>query len=129
MFETIESSAGFTKYMKHYWFTEFRHYYPIVMESEEMKQDGDPWWRYTGYVKKFNESRKSKISSGNSKVIDEMMSAYRPCKTKTSDLLHLSYVQHKPEDLGTKNKSVGCCILRTQVGMECMEGKIPMREK
>ena len=44
MFETIESSAGLTKYMKHYRFTEFWHYYPMVMESEEMRQDGDPWW-------------------------------------------------------------------------------------
>ena len=129
MFESIESSAGFTKYMKHYRFTEFRHYYPRVMESEELKQSGDPWWRYTGYVKKFNESRKAKINSGNWKVIDELMSAYCPRTTKTSDLPHLSYVQRKPEDLGTELKNVGCCILRTQLGMECMEGKIPMRLK
>ena len=129
MFETIESSAGFTKYMKHYRFNEFRHYYPMVMESEEMRQDGDPWWRYTGYVQKFNESRKEKISSGNWIVIDEMMSAYRPRKTKSSDLPHLSYVQRKPEDLGTELKNAGCCILRTQLGMECMEGMWPMRAK
>ena len=52
-----------------------------------------------------------------------------PRKTKTSDLPHLSYVQHKPEDLGTELKNAGCCILRTQLGMECMEGKIPTRLK
>ena len=72
---------------------------------------------------------KSKISSGNWKVIDEMMLAYCPRKIKLPDLLHLSYVQRKPEDLGTENINAGCCILRTQVGMECMEGKLPMRAK
>ena len=92
VFETIETSAGFSKYMKHYRLTEFNHYYPKVMESQEMTQDGDPWWQYTSYVNFFNQSRKSMIHYGNWKVIDEIMSAYRPCKTKSLDLPYLLFV-------------------------------------
>ena len=57
------------------------------------------------------------------------MMAWRPRKTKTGGLPHLSYIMRKSKKLGTENKNAGCLVTGTQCGMETAEGKIPMRGK
>ena len=52
------------------------------------------------------------------KVLDESMSAFKPRTTKLSLLPNISYVQRKPEPLGTEFKNDACAVLGTMVYLE-----------
>ena len=99
------------------------------MHNEEMKEKGNPWWKFAGYVDQFNVSCRAKIRVSWWKTLDESMFAYCLQKTKTGGLPHLSFVLYKPEPLGSETKDVGCTELKVKMVMELQEGKILMRAK
>ena len=60
----------------------------------------EPWWQIRGAIDGFNKNRNLKISASALKVLDEIMCAYQPRKSKTGGLPHLSFVMRKPKPLG-----------------------------
>ena len=72
----------------------------------------------------FNQSRKEFVMPCELIVIDESMSAFRPQTTKTGGLPVLTFVQRKPEDLGTELKMlVVCPVTGVTMHMEIQRGK------
>ena len=57
------------------------------------------------------------------KIFDESMSAWRPQTTSKGGLPHLSFVDRKPEPLGTKFKNVACAITGIMLALEIQRGK------
>ena len=51
------------------------------------------------------------------------MSAFRPQTTKTGNLPHLSFIQRKPEPLGTELKVAMCTELQVMTFLSLCRGK------
>ena len=68
-------------------------------------------------------SKKRFIQSCNSKVIDELISGFRPQTRSKGNLPHLAHNLWKPEDLGTEFKCVACTILRITIATETCQSK------
>ena len=107
-------------------FEAIKKYIPYVFAKWDDK-DTDPWWQVTGGVEGFNNGRKDKILSGYAKVMDELMSAFKPRTTATGNLPHLSFIQRKPEPFGTEFKAILCALTGMLLFIEIQRGKLPMR--
>jgi Transposase IS4 len=93
----------------------------------------DKWHPVRGLINAFNANRSETIAASVHKVMDESMSAFKPRTTKMGNLPHLSFIQRKPEPLGSEFKvtgdskrkmGTGCMIhLELQEGKEAMRGK------
>jgi len=59
-----------------------------------------------GGLKSFNENRRRVAKAPNIKVLDEMMSAWRPQTRNSGNLPSLSFILRKPEPLGTGFKDM-----------------------
>ena len=81
------------------------------------------------YIDRFNEKRKQEITFSIWDILDESMSAYVPKKTKLGGLPNISFIQRKPEPLGTEFKGGGCAVIRSCKRLEIQEGKIWMKSK
>ena len=79
-------------------FNELRPYFALMFSDPASPKE--PWWQIRGAVDGFNEVRKVNISASSLKVLDEIMCAYQPRKSKTGGLPHLSFVMRKPKPLG-----------------------------
>ena len=88
----------------------------------------DPWWQVAGGVDGFNENRKKIVMAGFTKVMDELMSAFKPRMTPTGNLPHLSHIQRKPEPFGTEFKATMCATTGVLLFIELQKGKLPMRQ-
>lgn len=126
-YESVMSHPNFERFMPYSRFKVFRKFVPDVMINDQMEEDGDPWWRFAGFVDKFNANRKLNFLSSLLLTGDETMSAQRPRKTKTGGLPHLSYIFRKPEPLGTEFKNVACAATGVMTYLEIQRGKTPMR--
>ena len=69
--------------------------------------ENSDWSEIQKAVEGFNKKRKIYVSASAMKVLDEMMCAWCPRKTKTGGLPHLSFILRKPKPLG---KSCGHLI-------------------
>ena len=78
----------------------------------------DPWWKFEGAIRQFNEIRKKIILPSEVIAVDESMSAWRPQSTAKGGLPNLSFIMRKPEDLGIEFKSAVCPILGIMTFLE-----------
>ena len=74
----LSPHVNFGKYMKYWRFKQIKNYAPKVMESKELKEMADDWWRFKKRVDEFNETRKRELLTSHVLVFDESMSAYIP---------------------------------------------------
>ena len=125
---TIEPTAEFYKYMAKYRFKEFRQFLPVINEDKS-KELTDPWWRYVGGVESFNLNRLKYIIQSNHISMDELMSAWRPRKTKTGGLPNITFILRKPEPLGTEKKCTACSACKVMLHMEIQRGKEGMKNE
>ena len=123
---TIEPSANFGKYLPLYRFKEWRRFLPITSE-DPTRSNSDPWWRFAGNIEFFNLNRLRCIASSNHVCIDELMSAWRPRKTKTGGLPNLTYVSRKPEPLGSEFKVASCSRSKVMLHLEIQRGAEGMK--
>ena len=61
--------------------------------------------------------------------MDELMSAWRPRKTKTGGLLNITYILQKPEPLGSEFKCTGCTVGKFKNFLEIQRGKEEMKKR
>lgn len=94
--------------------TRFRQWKNAVswIYADETLKDEDPWWRIINAINCWNSNRSRTICAGTTTVLDETISAFRPQTTATGNLPHLSYIQRKPEPLGTELKVSMCSELQ-----------------
>ena len=59
-------------------FQENKRLVPFMMEDENLKKDGDVWWRFKARVEEFNKIRKQILFTSSIRVFDESMSSYVP---------------------------------------------------
>ena len=96
--------------------------------ADKRKKGSDPWWQLVGGIDGFNEVREKNVSSGFVITLDESMSAFKPQTTKTGNLPHLSFIQRKPEPLGTEYKnSAETSTLDVFLYTELQRGKQEMK--
>lgn len=120
--DSIMMNARFDRYMKLYRFKEFRYYLPKVFELP-MEKETDPWWAFSSAIKDFNDIRKDNVTSSWKKILDELMSAWRPRTTKNGGLPNISYIIRKPEPLGTEFKSVCDPVTGVVTHLEIQRGE------
>ena len=125
---SIEPNAEFYKYMPKYRFKEFRQFLPTINEDRS-KENSDPWWRYVGGVDSFNLNRLKYVVSSNHISMDELMSAWRPRKTKTGGLPNITNIPRKPKPLGTEKKCTSCSSCKVMLHMEIQRGKDEMKKQ
>ncbi len=94
--------------------------------SPEHKED-DAWWMISLAIDEFNMNRKWCIKASFLKTMDESMSAFWPQTRSTGNLPHLSYIMHKPEDLGTEFKVIACAMTGIILHLEIQKGHDAMR--
>ena len=123
---TIEPAANFGKYLPLYRFKEWRKFLPITNE-DPTRSEVDPWWKFVGNIEFFNLNRLRCIASSNHVCVDELMSAWRPRKTKTGGLPNLTYVRRKPEPLGSEFKVSSCTRSKVMLNLEIQRGAEGMR--
>ncbi|KAL7458010.1 hypothetical protein ACHAWC_009713 [Mediolabrus comicus] len=104
-------------------FEEFKRYLPSGFEGDDKT---DPWYRINRLIEGFNSNRKFKVAASRKKVMDELMSAYRPRTSVTGGLPNISYIQRKPEPLGSEFKVVVCPITKIMLFVEIQRGKDAM---
>jgi len=81
-------------------FKDFRRFLPVIWFDFQLKDASDPWWKFAGAVKEFNDIQRERVQASSWKVIDELMCAWRPCTTALGGLPNISFIMHKPEPLG-----------------------------
>ena len=108
---SILPHPNFDRFMLEYRFKNFRHFLPYIFADESLRDADDPWWKFAGAVKEFNDHRSNIIKPSKTKVADESMSAYRPRTTATGGLPNISFVKWKPEPLGKVISLLVCFIL------------------
>lgn len=109
------------RFMKFYRFKDIKSFIPWMVKDESRK-DKDPWWQFVKAVEDFNANRKSTVAASIWKVFDESMSAYRPRTTKTGGLPNISWIERKPEPLGTELKNVACALTGIMLALEIQRG-------
>ncbi len=117
--------ARFGRFMTLKRFKALRAHIPFIMSDADL-ESSTPWWMIDRYLCDFLQNRKRLVAATCWKVLDKLMSAFRPRTRKTGNLPHLSYLLRKPKPLGTEFK----CCADTGTGimlcMEVQEGKDPM---
>ena len=88
----------------------------------------NPWWKADGMVTKFNLHRRRVFRTSSKMTVDESMSAFRPQTTPLGNLPFLSFIQRKPEDLGTEFKIVADAIIGIMLFIEIQKGKEAMSD-
>ena len=89
----------------------------------------DPWFTVSKLISDFNKNRFIRVAASTVKLLDESMSAYKPRKDKTGGLPNISYIQRKPEPLGTEFKSVCCGVTGIMLHLEIQRGKGEMDKR
>ena len=88
---------NFDPYVHPHWLKEFCHFLPEVWLGYNLKESNDPWWQFQAAVGQFNNLRSERIHAYCWKVVDELMSAYRPRTAKLGNLPNISFVMCKPD--------------------------------
>jgi Transposase IS4 len=125
--EGYAKKVDLSSFMTRSRFTDIRKWIPFLF-ADDAKREIDDWWQFSEAVNLYNENRARRIITSMVLVLDESMSAFRPQTKKAGNLPHISYVERKPEDLGTEFKVVadsviGCCLY-----LEIQKGSKLMRE-
>ena len=94
--------------------------------TEQLREN--PWAEVDYWVRAFNKNRKEELVVGTDITPDEMMMAWKG-KKGNGGIAHLSFVERKPEPLGTENKTVCEGTMGLCVYLEIQKGKIAMARK
>jgi hypothetical protein len=124
--EGIEQPINLGHHMLKYRFDEIKKFVPYMWERPELKET-DPWWMCSLMQEQFNENRKRTVMASFQKVLDELMSAFRPQTRKNGDLPNLSWIPRKPEPLGAEFKAICCAITAIMLWIELQRGREGMR--
>ena len=124
---TLEPKANFEDHMFSYRFKQFREFLPVIYRDYSVV-DSDPWWKFASAVNEFNRNRLLLLAPSNHLCIDEMMSAWKPRKTKLGGLPNITHIPRKPEPLGTEFKCVACSQTGCMLNLEIQRGKDGMRD-
>ena len=108
-------------------FDAIRKYFPYAFQDLEAMRNGDPWHMVSKLVEDFNTNRAEKIAASVYKVVDELISAWRPQSTPKGGLPHLSFIMRKPEPLGTEFKSLVCSITG-KITIVCVVSFLPFQK-
>ena len=73
--QVLFEKVDFSKYMMKWRFQEIKKLFPFIMEDENLKKDGDVWWRFKARVEEFNKIRKQILFTSSIRVFDESMSS------------------------------------------------------
>ena len=125
---SVAAKNDFGVHMRYYRFQQFRTFYPKIWEDDGLRKAMDPWWKFEGAIRQFNEIRKKIILPSEVIAVDESMSAWRPQSTAKGGLPNLSFIMRKPEDLGIEFKSAVCPILGIMTFLEIQRGKDDMKK-
>ena len=106
--EGIVEKVDGNKYMTYRRFKFIKQHFMSQFEFEMSDNEKlyNRWWRVGYLTYGFNENRRRTVASSRVKILDEVMSAYRPQRRKTGNLPNISYVLRKSEPLGTELKTV-----------------------
>ena len=126
---SIVKVTDFGQYIPEYRFKHFKRFVPTMWECQMLKARNDPWWRFAGAVREFNEIRMKEILTSTSRILDESMSAYRPRTTRLGGLPNISYIRRKPEPLGTEFKCCVCPLTNLMTHLEIQRGKDGMKNQ
>ena len=96
--------------MAKYRFDHIKTFFPWSFQDKEAEANGEPWHMVMLLVDGFNKNRHDWVAASAKKVLDELMSAWKPQTTKTGGLPHLSFILRKPEPLGTEFKCICCPV-------------------
>lgn len=124
--EGYRSQIDVSRHMTNYRHRQIRKYFPYLFANEDKKQT-DPWWQVSQGIEDFNLTCKKAVKPGLKMVLDESMSAFRPRTTATGNLPNLSYIQRKPEPLGTELKVTADAHTGMFLFLEIQRGKEAMR--
>ena len=118
---TMEGTVDFGKYMKLWRFKQLKLILPKTME-DRVRKETDGWWQTRKFMDSYGEKTKKTMYASSLCVLDESMSAFIPRTTKTGNLPNLSFVQRKPEPLGTEFKIGMDGLIEKCLWMETQEG-------
>ena len=119
--KSLAGKVDFGKYMKLWRFKELKLLLPRTME-DEAKKATDDWWRVRKYMDSFTDHVKDSMYISSLVCLDESMSALVPRTTKSGNLPNLSYVERKPEPLGTEFKVAMDGLIGKALWLEIQEG-------
>jgi hypothetical protein len=124
--EGIEQPINLGHHMLKYRFDDIKKFIPYMWERPGLKAT-DPWWQLSLMEEEFNENRSRTVMASCEKVLDELMSAFRPQTRKNGDLPNLSFIPRKPEPLGAEFKAICCAASAMMIWIELQRGREPMR--
>ena len=86
--------------------SKFHHaFFDLSKNDSTVEETYDPWFPVSKLINDLNENRRRLVASSSTKLLDETMSAWKPRKDKTGGLPNISFIQRKPEPLGTEFKA------------------------
>jgi len=93
---------SFASYMSYSRFKDFRRFLPVIWFDFQLKDASDPWWKFAGAVKEFNDIQRERVQASSWKVINELMCAWRPRATALGGVPNISFIMRKPEPVSTQ---------------------------
>jgi hypothetical protein len=81
--EGIEQPVNLGHHVLKHRFQEIKKFVPCMWERPELEET-DPWWQVSLMEEEFNENRRRTAMSSFEKVLDELMSAFRPQTRKNN---------------------------------------------
>ena len=80
--EGYRSKTDLSVHMEKRRFNDIRKWFSFVFADDSAKSS-DPWWMVQKEVTEFNNKRRKVVQAANWHVLDESMSAWKPCTNKT----------------------------------------------
>ncbi len=121
-------APDFGLYLSRPRFEKILHYWSQGPDGTSEQLRENPWAEVDYWVKGFNKNRKEELVVGTDLTPDEMMMAWKG-KKGNGGIAHLSFVERKPEPLGTEIKAVCEGTMGLSVFLEIQKGKIAMARK
>ena len=121
-------APDFGLYLSRSRFEKVLRYWAQGPDGTEEQLRENPWAEDDYWVRAFNKNRKEELVVGTDITPDEMMMAWKG-KKGNGGIAHLSFVERKPEPLGTESKTVCEGTMGICVYMEIQKGKIAMARK
>lgn len=87
---------------------EIKAVFPFAFHDNKADPEEDPWYKIGLLIDGFNSNRKFVVAASVKKVLDEVMSEWKPRSSVTGGLPNLSFILRKPKPLGTELKVIGC---------------------
>ncbi len=89
-------------------FKQIKEVFPSAFHDKRADPEEDPWFKIGLLIDGFNKNRQCVVAASVKKVLDEMMSEWKPRTSALGGLPNISFILRKPKPLGTEFK-VTCC--------------------